>query len=121
MQRNFEPMRKQVEAWQRSELTDVTSESCHLRGLGRGQAGSTEASRPNSARSVLRAEVRGISVTNNLVTSAFKELEPIPQFKVTSKTARAFSERAGSGSAVLTVVDKSGPQTVKKPHWLAGT
>jgi hypothetical protein len=24
MQRNFEPMRKQVEAWQKSELTDVT-------------------------------------------------------------------------------------------------
>jgi hypothetical protein len=26
MQRNFEPMREQVEAWQRSELTDVTAE-----------------------------------------------------------------------------------------------
>jgi hypothetical protein len=25
MQRNFEPMRKQVEAWQRSQLTDVTA------------------------------------------------------------------------------------------------
>jgi hypothetical protein len=25
MQRNFEPMRKQVGAWQRSELTDVTA------------------------------------------------------------------------------------------------
>ena len=25
MQRNFEPMRKQVEAWQRSKLTDVTA------------------------------------------------------------------------------------------------
>jgi hypothetical protein len=25
MQRNFEPMRKQVEAWQKSELTDVTA------------------------------------------------------------------------------------------------
>ena len=25
MQRNFEPMRKQVEAWQRSELTDITA------------------------------------------------------------------------------------------------
>ena len=25
MQRNFEPMRKQVELWQRSELTDVTA------------------------------------------------------------------------------------------------
>ena len=25
MQRNFEPMRKQVEAWQKSELTHVTA------------------------------------------------------------------------------------------------
>ncbi len=25
MQRNFEPMRREVEAWQRSELTDVTA------------------------------------------------------------------------------------------------
>ncbi len=25
MQRNFEPMRKQVEVWQRSELSDVTA------------------------------------------------------------------------------------------------
>jgi len=25
MQRNFEPMRKQVEAWQRFELTDITA------------------------------------------------------------------------------------------------
>jgi hypothetical protein len=25
MQRNFEPMKKQVEAWQKSELTDVTA------------------------------------------------------------------------------------------------
>ena len=25
VQRNFEPMRKQVEAWQKSELTDVTA------------------------------------------------------------------------------------------------
>ena len=26
IRRNFEPMRKQVETWQRSELTDVTAE-----------------------------------------------------------------------------------------------
>jgi hypothetical protein len=25
MQRNFEPLRKQVEAWQRSELTDINA------------------------------------------------------------------------------------------------
>ena len=27
MQRNFEPMRQQVEAWQRFELTDVTAKA----------------------------------------------------------------------------------------------
>jgi hypothetical protein len=31
MQRNFEPMRKQVEAWQRSELTDVTAKDSSTR------------------------------------------------------------------------------------------
>jgi len=38
MQRNFEPMRKQVEAWQRSELTDVTA-SRSTRNSGREQSG----------------------------------------------------------------------------------
>jgi hypothetical protein len=27
MQRNFEPMRKQMEAWQKSEVTDVTAKA----------------------------------------------------------------------------------------------
>ena len=27
MQRNFEPMRKQVEAWRRTELTDISAKS----------------------------------------------------------------------------------------------
>src|SRR5437660_4395936 len=31
MQRNFEPMRKQVETWQRSELTDVTAKVSSMR------------------------------------------------------------------------------------------
>ena len=34
MQRNFEPMRKQVEAWQSSEVTDSRRQSGHLRGAG---------------------------------------------------------------------------------------
>ena len=52
IQRNFEPMRKQVETWQRSELTDVTA-----------------------------------------FTSAFKELEPIPQFKATAKLGEFLESR----------------------------
>jgi hypothetical protein len=38
MQRNFEPMRKQVAGWQRSELMDVHGQGGHPRGLCGGQA-----------------------------------------------------------------------------------
>jgi hypothetical protein len=62
MQRNFEPMRKQVGAWQKSELTDVTAKVV-----------------------IYEAFVEGRGVFRNAFTSAFKELEPIPQFKATAK------------------------------------
>ena len=38
MQRNFEPMRKQVEAWQKSELTDVTAKVVTTRRLWRANS-----------------------------------------------------------------------------------
>ena len=44
MQRNFEPMRKQVEAWQRSELTDVTAKVVIY---GRGKTGSSQTPCPD--------------------------------------------------------------------------
>jgi hypothetical protein len=49
MQRNFEPMRKQVEAWQRSELTDVTTEVVAYEAFVEGKLGNPEASCPNRA------------------------------------------------------------------------
>jgi hypothetical protein len=48
MQRNFQPMQKQVEAWQRFELTDV-KRKWHLRSFRRAQSGSSEASWSHSA------------------------------------------------------------------------
>jgi hypothetical protein len=45
MQRNFEPMRKQVEAWQRSELTDVTAKVVIYEAFIEGQTGSSKAPR----------------------------------------------------------------------------
>ena len=47
MQRNFEPMRKQVEAWQRSELTDCHRQNSHLRGIRRGKTGSSQTPCPH--------------------------------------------------------------------------
>ena len=63
MQRNFEPMRHQVEAWQRSELTGVTAKVVIYEAFG-GQAGGSKTSGSNGPRPLLRTEVRGIPVAD---------------------------------------------------------
>jgi len=90
MQRNFEPMRKQVEAWQRSELTDVTAKVVIYEAFVEGKLEAPK----HLARSVHdlyfepkyeEFKPRTIWSLSNAFTSAFKELNPIPQFKVTAK------------------------------------
>ena len=90
MQRNFEPMRKQVKAWQRSELTDVTAKIVIYEAFVEGKL---EAPR-HLARTVHdlyfvpkyeEFRPRTICSLSNALTSAFKELDPIPQFKATAK------------------------------------
>ena len=49
MQRNFEPMRKQVEASQRSELVDVTAKAIIYKAFYRGQTRSSKTPRPQRA------------------------------------------------------------------------
>jgi hypothetical protein len=86
----FEPMRRQVEAWQKSELTDVTAKvviyeafvECKLEApkhLARPVHDlhfepTSEEFRP-----------RTICSLSHAFTSAFKELYPVPQFKATAK------------------------------------
>ncbi|MGO9087800.1 MAG: hypothetical protein ACLQBK_21495 [Candidatus Sulfotelmatobacter sp.] len=90
MQRNFEPMRKQVEVWQRSELTDITAKVVIYEAFVEGKLQAPK----HLARTVhdLHFEPkyeefrpRTIWSLSNAFTSAFKELEPIPQFKATAK------------------------------------
>lgn len=90
MQRNFEPMRKQVEAWQRSELTDVTAKVVIYEAFVEGKLEAPK----HMARTVHdlyfepkyeEFRSRTIWSLSNAFTSAFKELEPIPQFKATAK------------------------------------
>lgn len=92
MQRNFEPMRKQIEAWRASEVTEVKAKVVIDEAFVEGKL---EA--PNHlARAVhdlyfepKHEEFRPRTVwsLSNAFTSAFKELEPIPQFKATAKLA----------------------------------
>ena len=102
MQRNFEPMRKQVEAWQRSELTDVTAKVVIYEAFVEGRLEAPK----HLARTVhdLYFEPkyedfrpRTIWSLSNAFTSAFKELDPVPQFKATAKLGE-FLEARFSGS-----------------------
>ena len=90
MQRSFEPMRKQVEAWQKSELTDVTARIIIYQAFIEGELDVPK----HLARRVHdfyfepqydEFRPRTMWSLSNAFTSAFKELDPIPQFKATAK------------------------------------
>ena len=90
MQRKFEPMRKQVEAWQRSELTDVTAKVVIYEAFVEGRLEAPK----HLARTVhdlyfepRYAEFRSRTIwsLSNAFTSAPKDLDPIPQFRATAK------------------------------------
>jgi hypothetical protein len=90
MQRNFEPMRKQVEAWRQSQITDVTAKLVIYEAF---VAGDLEVPR-QLARTVHSNyfdptiedfEPRTMWSLSNAFTSAFHSLEAIPYFRATAK------------------------------------
>jgi hypothetical protein len=98
MQRNFEPMRKQVEAWQRSELTDVPAKVVIYEAFVEGRLGTPK----HLVRTMHDLyfeprfeEFRPLTIwsLSNAFTSAFKELEPILQFKATAKPGEFLEAR----------------------------
>ena len=89
-QRNFESMRKQVETWQKSELVDVTAMVVIYEAFVEGRLEAPK----HLARTVhdLYFEPkyedfrpRTIWSFSNALTSAFKQLHAIPQFRATAK------------------------------------
>ncbi len=89
MQRNFEPLQHQVEAWQELQLPDAQAKMVIYRAFVEGEL---EAPR-HLARPVHdlyfnpkfpEFAPRTVWSLSNAFTSAFKELDPIPQFKATA-------------------------------------
>lgn len=90
MQRNFEPMRKQVEGWQGRQLSDVAAKLLIYHAFVEG---ALEA--PKHLDRVVNDlyfnpqipdfAPRTFWSLSNAFTSAFKQLDPIPQFKATAK------------------------------------
>ena len=66
MQRNFEPMSKQVEAWQQSELTDVMAKVVIYEAFVEGKVEAPKHLCPHCSRPLFRTGVRGVSITHDL-------------------------------------------------------
>lgn len=99
MQRNFEPLRKQMETWQRSELTDVIAKVVIYDAFVEGKLDAPK----HLARTVHHLyfepkyyeefRSRTIWSLSNAFTSAFKELDSIPHFKATAKLGELLEAR----------------------------
>jgi hypothetical protein len=99
MQRNFEPMRKQVETWRQMELSNVTAKMVIYQAFIEGD--------PDVLRHLARRvhdcyfepsheefKSRTLWSLSNAFTSAFKELDPIPQFRATARLGGFLEARA---------------------------
>ena len=92
MQRNFDGMRKQVDAWRESQLSDVAAKMIIYRAFIESDLEVPK----HLARPVHdlyfspkheEFQPRTMWSLTNAFTSAFKQLEPIPQFRATAKLA----------------------------------
>jgi hypothetical protein len=98
MQRNFDGMRKQVDIWKDSQLTDVDAKLVIYRAFIESDLEVPKAlARPVHdlyfSPQHEEFQSRTLWSLSNAFTSAFKQLEPIPQFKATAKLA-GFLERS---------------------------
>jgi len=98
MQRNFEPMRKQVEVWRQAELTDVTAKMIIYEAFIESELEVPKhlARRVHDNYFDPRHEEfrpRTMWSLSNAFTSAFKELEPVPQFRATAKLGQYLEAR----------------------------
>jgi hypothetical protein len=120
MQRNFSGMQQQVEAWRQSQLSDVSAKMIIYRAFIEGGLEVPK----HLARPVhdlyfspqhQELQSRTMWSLSNAFTSAFKELEPIPQFKATAKLA-GFLERSWRRLGFHRV--GSWPQRERWQHWM---
>jgi hypothetical protein len=92
IQRNFEPMKNQVEAWKATRIPDEAAKLVIYRAFVEGELDVPKhlARRVHDLYFNPQVEEFAPRTTwslSNAFTSAFKELDPIPQFRATAKLA----------------------------------
>jgi hypothetical protein len=90
IQRNFEPMQRQVESWRQTQITDAQAKLIFNAAFVEGNLDAPKSLLPEVHRPYFEPQYpdcspRTMWSLSNAFTSAFKELDPIPQFKATAK------------------------------------
>ena len=100
MQRNFEPLQKQVEAWKAGQLSDDCAKLIIYRAFVENELAAPKHLLRRVHDLYFNPKIeefvsRTVWSLSNAFTSAFKELEPIGQFRATAKLGR-FLEHGGN-------------------------
>ena len=96
IQRNFEPMRRQVESWRQTQITDEQAKLIVYSAFVEGKLDAPKGLLPDVHRLYFEPQypdfaARTMWSLSNAFTSAFKKLDPIPQFKATAKLGEFLS------------------------------
>ncbi len=92
VQRNFEPMKNQVEAWKATRIPDEAAKLVIYRAFVEGELDVPKHLTRRVHDLYFNPQVEEFAPRttwslSNAFTSAFKELDPIPQFRATAKLA----------------------------------
>ncbi len=98
IQRNFEPMQRQVEQWRSSQISDERAKLILYAAFVDGELEAPRSLLPEVHRLYFEPEYpefspRTMWSLSNAFTSAFKKLDPIPQFKATAKLGEFLEAR----------------------------
>src|SRR5256885_11118203 len=90
IQRNFEPMERQVESWRKTQISDEQAKLVLYSAFVDGKLDAPRSLLPEVQRHYFEPQYPEFSTRtmwslSNAFTSAFKKLDPIPQFRATAK------------------------------------
>ena len=90
IQRNFEPLRRQLETWRQTQITDDRAKLILYQAFVEGELEAPRSLLPEVHRLYFHPQyqefaARTLWSLSNAFTSAFKTMDPIPQFKATAK------------------------------------
>jgi hypothetical protein len=96
IQRNFEPLQRQVETWRKTQIPDDTAKLILYSAFIDGKLEAPRSLLPEVHRLYFEPQYPEFSGTmwslSNAFTSAFKKLDPVPQFKATAKLGAFLSQ-----------------------------